>query len=739
MAKKKLDKQKEPFRPSRQLNHNALPLKTKGVSFLQSAILYFQEHAKFYALKEDSVKKMALQLEGKLSSEKSSFRLETQKDFMDTITLIFVQTYFGLPVWEAGLAVTINKKRNQILSSLSTAYDKIEILNFTKPILSKKFTSLNFQKMVGLEKVAKSKQNGFEIHSERPLIYKFKSEKRTIIPVRQKQTNKNEGEFVLPLPLVPEDIKENNFYIVKEIIFNYPLPGIPKLVWRAFVEPKTGSVLYLRAFASNATAMVFERDPITKGTGLTPSDSNAALTIIRDTVTLGNLVPPVSGVQSLRGSLVSIDEVENPVITSPTEITPYNFNYNARTNDFAAANTYYHCDGFFQLILDLGFSMAYFNGTSFPVPCDHRGLGGTGNTINAHCLGNTTGIISVDFALADTSDVANPMGIAADQRVVIHEIGGHGILYCHVGSANFGFAHSAGDSIAAIFNDPKSLAPDRFETFPFTFLSLPASARRRHDRTPASGWGWSGNIGLNPFNGSLDYAGYNNEQILSTTLFRLYRSLGGDSNNVNKQHFASRSTIYLILKAISTLSTSTNPANALEFEQAMENGDASDWVSFNPSETHAGGAYMKVIRWAFEKQGLFQIPGTSTPNNSIGDAPPVDVYINDGRNGEYDYLHSHWSCQDIWNRVDTLSGDGGGIHQEPIIGQTNYAFVRIKNRGYQSATGITVKGFHCLPGVGLVYPNDWTPMTTVQLPAPNLTANDNTGIVVGPFSWIHHN
>ena len=56
---------------------------------------------------------------------------------------------------------------------------------------------------------------------------------------------------------------------------------------------------------------------------------------------------------------------------------------------------------------------------------------------------------------------------------------------------------------------------------------------------------------------------------------------------------------------------------------------------------------MKVIRWAFEKQGLFQLPGTPTPNDNVGSPPAVDVYIDDGRHGEYDYQPNHWSCQDI--------------------------------------------------------------------------------------------
>ncbi len=561
-------------------------------------------------------------------------------------------------------------------------------------------------------------------------------------------------EFGLPLPPVPNTIKEGTFYIVKEVIFNYPLPQAPSLIWRAFVEIKTGAVLYLRPFGSNA--MVYVKDPITSGSGLNPSSSDAALTGIRDTVALGNLNPPgPGGVQSLTGSLVSVQNVETPAVASPTDTAPYNFSYNARTNNFAAVNTYFHCNNFLQLILDMGFGMAYFNGTVFPVPCDHRGLnepntgetqigmGGPSdirNAINAHCLGNTTGITSVDLALADISDIALPvtsaqitanhLGIASSARVVLHEIGGHGVLYCHVGTANFGFSHSAGDSVAVILNDPGTSAPDRFVSFPWVNIG------RRHDRTPGAGWGWAGSIALNPFSITLDRGGYNNEQILSTTLFRLYRSMGGDSTNLNTQKFASRFAVYLILKTIGSLSSTTNPANALAFEQAMESADANDWNSLNPMETHAGGAYMKVIRWAFEKQGLFQLPGTATPNNSVGNPPPVDVYIDDGRHGEYGYQHNHWSCQDIWNRTDLTMGDGGGAHQTPITDQTNYAFVRIKNRGYQTAANIVVKGFHCLPGVGLVYPNDWIPMDTAQLTAPDLAANDNVGEVVGPFSWI---
>ena len=80
--------------------------------------------------------------------------------------------------------------------------------------------------------------------------------------------------------------------------------------------------------------------------------------------------------------------------------------------------------------------------------------------------------------------------------------------------------------------------------------------------------------------------------------------------------------------------------------------DALNWTS----EGVFGGAYHKVIRWAFEKQGEYQTPlvtngsaadGTIT---AAGDPPDVDVYIDDGRAGEYPFQHVHWHTTTIWNR-----------------------------------------------------------------------------------------
>ncbi len=188
-------------------------------------------------------------------------------------------------------------------------------------------------------------------------------------------------------------------------------------------------------------------------------------------------------------------------------------------------------------------------------------------------------------------------------------------------------------------------------------------------------------------------------------------------------------TVYLILRAIASLTPATNPANASGWATALMTADLGDWVS----ENITGGAYNKVIRWAFEKQGLYQPAGTATPNNNAGVPPAVDVYIDDGRGGEYPYQPNFWSCQSIWNR---RHNDGGTTHEEPITNQTNFAYVKLKNRGSQAATSVAVKAYHANPAAGLSYPIDWTPMTTAQLSAADVPANNAAEITVGPFQWV---
>jgi hypothetical protein len=700
---------------------------------------YLEKFAGLLGLKDSELRSLGLSAESAPSADGLEYRLWAEKTQFDTTTVTFSQSYFGLPVWEAGLAVQMMRNPLRIVSTQSTAHVNVSADRPPDAAL-RHLDKLNEEKLAqSLGLTAKDKafnHSSLKIERRRLFVYRYEADQR-VRAVEELSTETLTGEppehrhhhAIPPLPPVPAKIKEGRHYVVAAVYFVLGVPDMPELRWVALVEAESLSVLLLRPFVASVDGLVLVQDPVTANGGPLPNAGNAALNPLRSAVLLKKLDPPVGGNYALIGDIVQIKDVEPPPIAPPTEPVGTDFNFNARTDNFSAVNAYYHADGFFRLMQEFGFDLnVYFGGTLFPTVVDHRGLGGA--VINAHCLGNGAfGILQTAFALADLTNLAQPLGIACDQRVVLHELAGHGTLYNHVNGPNFGFAHSAGDSVGAVLNDPDSKAPDRFMSFPW----LNAVVNRRQDRTPAAGWGWSGNIALHPF-GPLDLGGYNNEQILCTTHFRIYRAIGGDSTELAVRRFAGHYVAYLILRTIGGLTHPTNPPNALTYATFLMAAELGNWSA----AAQVGGCYWKVIRWAFEKQGLYQPAALPKPNNFEGAPPPIDVYIDDGRHGEYTYgpanqypyLQKFWETTDVWNRHEP---DGHPEHQTPIVGRRNYAYARVKSRGTLTAHNVTVHGWHSRPAAGLVWPDDWKPMTTAALLIPSLPPGGQA--VVGPFDW----
>ena len=703
----------------REIRHDEPFVSVAGTAQL-AAREYLQHHAELIGLAPAELGGLSLMRTAAPAAATGEFRLHGEKEQFDMTTVTYDQTHFGLPVWEAGLAVHLKRGPYRVVTASSMRHADVKVRRPSAAALGrfKEMDAKTLASLLGLAAKAKGyDRKSLKVDEVRLVIYRYEAAKR----VPADEPHENAGSFqddhpTLPLPALPRGIAEGTHHVAAVVHFELGTPQYPTLHWRAIFDVETGAVLHLRAFVDSVTGMVFQVDPMTSApSGPLPSATSAALNAKRSGVLLQGL--NVANPQALSGNLVIVSDVETPVVAPPTVPPSPNFDFDARTNNFAAVNAYYHCDRFFRLVQDLGFSLpSYFGPTPFPSVTDHRGLGG--NVINAHCVGlpGGVGILQTTFALADTTDVANPIGIACDWRVVLHELGGHGILYPHVHSPNFGFAHSAGDSFAAIINDPDSAlrtTVDRFITFPWVNIG------RRHDRAVAAGWAWGG---VN------DQNGYASEQILCTTHFRIYRSIGGDSSQLNMRQFAARFMPYLILRAIGSLTPATNPPNVTGYVNALLAADLGDWTS----EGHVGGAYGKVIRWAFEKQGLFQPAGAPTPVTTEGAPPAVDVYIDDGRHGEYPFQPVWWENQSIWNRRHP---DGLATHEAPVVGKVNYAYVKVKNRGTQKATKVIVKAFHADPAAGLVYPNDWQAMTTAQLAVPNIAPNNGAELTVGPFKW----
>jgi hypothetical protein len=687
------------------------------------------------------------------------YRYYETKKFFASSTFCYYQTIHNTPVWHGGLTVTVKPNPYRVVRTTSYGHPDLSLdlpsreridavrnglrLANAQPRTRDRAAGrtakrddapsmLAFTRLEGATEVDDRQAPAWfgEASVVRGYFYVYRYDEKERQPEHavifgaplERKEHEEHVHLTLPLPQVPGEIRHGQYYLVAELVFH--LRRKPWLHWKALVEVRTGAILRLRAMVAGVNGLVFTYDPKTSTGVLTnhPESSNATLDPLRDDVTLLNLVAPEDGTQSLTGTHVTLMDDDAPDIDPPTKPTGSNFEYQARTNDFAGVNAYYHSNGFFDRVESLGFDLyTYFDGTAFPVHVDHRASHQTpdGVEINAFCSGDgaspdpSDGIGLVGFCLSETTSdsTVSPMGRAVDKWVHWHELGGHGIQWDHVNDSAYGFAHSTGDVMAAFQNDPVSelrLVDERYRYAPF--LNISEDRKRWFNRKVADGWGWGG---------SKDDGGdsYDSEQILSTTLFRMYQSLGGDAEQVNKRWHASRVSTYLVLNAVGKLSPGTNPAEPVGFHDALIDSDADDWTSTG----YAGGAYNKVIRWAFEKQDLWS-----------GDPPAVDLYVDDGRGGEYTYQAVHWNNQSVWNRVDD---DGQSGHEDGAAGVTSYAYVRVKNRGTSSGSG-TVKVYHCNPGAGLTWPTDFVQAGPADgLPTGNIAAGNATGVVVGPFAW----
>ncbi len=695
------------------------------------------------------------------TQEGTRLRQSEEKSVSEISVVAFQQTCRGLPVWNSNLSVVISGDPPQVISSSSTLHPNMDLPSLPNTDPTAFSSPQSLREALGIDY---PEGQNFSFNGSRLLVYYYDPEERFDreaqqegspslgmgspaadtgageMPPEEKEGPADAGDIgagdipagpgglpplqdslmlqgfsgetdtasstvfqkgppILPLPPEPDSIAPGRHYVVREILFTLTMPVWGELHWRAFVEPDSRAVLYLRALTTSATCCVFLTDPVSStGTLLTGASPASELDPVRTcNLNLQNLDPPTNNVQALRGRFAVLTDTDAPAIPPPTETSPFSFQYSAVTDHFAAANAYYHTDAMYRLVESFGFpASSYFDGTVFPVPVDHRGEGGG---VNAHAHGNTTGTGMGRFRYGLVQS-GQPVGIAASARVCLHEFG-HTLLWDHVGSPNFGWCHSAGDTLAAILHDAGSHAPDRFATFPFLMASNPG-LQRRHDRAVGDGWG---------FGGTRDDRQYGTEQILSTLMFRIYRVTGGDDGDITTQRFAARYLAFLIIKAIGTLTaTTTNPRI---YVTALENADQAT-TNF---EGHPGGAWHKLFPWSFAKQGL------------SGVEPAVDIYIDDGRNGEYEpYLPDFGNSPDIWNR---LAGDGGTANQAPVAGITNYLYVRVRNRGTSAANNVIVNAFQ---GSGaLRWPTDWIALSTASLPGNSIVPGGQT--VVGPFQW----
>lgn len=355
---------------------------------------------------------------------------------------------------------------------------------------------------------------------------------------------------------------------------------------------------------------------------------------------------------------------DGPSNDTKTVDVPANGDLPPRSDDFSALSAYWNARRFFRQLKRYGIDPQLFPvATQTELQVFYRfgiapGPGKDGRTINAQVtLDRPPGekpVIRMNLALANLNrwrrDLdrpapdrwAEPLGIAMDGRWIMHEFG-HYLTAARIGKLEFEFVHSVGDALAAISADPRSAlsdpavgAPERMRgyTYPFVFTT------RRHDRTAETGWAWYGLLNRSvvdqPPGIGHRRKGYLTEQILSSTLFHLYRGLGGDTMltdtdpDIYIRRRAAHWTLFMIVRAIQGLVQSPSDAEMLEL--ALEEADLgmATGLVFEGADTIAPQLLRKPIRWVFERQGMFpEDPARVT--NGPGLPPPVDLYIGDRR------------------------------------------------------------------------------------------------------------
>jgi hypothetical protein len=533
-----------------------------------------------------------------------------------------------------------------------------------------------------------------------------------------------------------------------------PMAGGDSIAHRVLFDPTTDTLIRKAPIASACAGYAFLNDPASKTGGfrLRPDSCAASLDQQRDPVALDDLDHAGGGRRALSGPRV---KVRNPAALGqqydpPKQMPPFAFS--SRSNEFAAVSAYYHCDSMMQLIEGFGFSLAdHFRNVVLPLTVEHRAklLSGPGardgRGINAYVTPFLAGAaqrpwnVKMLFGLADYADTWKyPLGLAADVRFVWHEFC-HVLILAATGSTEFDFAHSAGDALAAIMDDPSSKLPVSCRGVTFPFVSLPM---RRHDRDVKEGWGWNGTLyeKPNPTYGLRDPAGYNAEQILSSTLFRLYCAAGGDAGalepDVESRRAAAYYTAYLIVRAIASLGCiDTEPTReAGQLATALMEADIGTPDLDYEGSRRLGGMLHKVVRWTFEKQGLYQTSPHGRQNKP-GSPPPIDIYVDDGRAGEYGYRPDWSALPDVvWVRrnADGLPGD-----EAPYPGQLNYVYIALRNRGAQPAVAASIDVFAAVGAAADQWdtaPDHWQRLqgdnTTLDVPPV-----PGQSVQFGPFKW----
>lgn len=633
-----------------------------------------------------------------------------------TTTAVFQQAQYGVPIWGAFLAAQI--QHAAVLRIVSSQ----QSLRFTGEGTGRRL-GVDVEPPQGVGHFGPG-QDAFDIFDwmlrartglrlvahgrPREQIFIYRYDERARLGLIETDTFGFQHD-----ELGPPDRRRDRF--VTEVVARSHGAGDAGLWWRALIDLETGAALYLRALAANVSpkVLLFGADPVTldgAAHALTfgPGDWDAELDRYRRQLTPTD-VPADESIMTT--DFVEVVDIAPPPLRLP-DVTgagarerrdrylPY-----VRGDYFARATAVYHLDRCVRTLQSIGVNVADFfapadeHGTNPPArpglpigvdPCAES-IAGMSMATNAMTLGNATGVEAVCIGPLAVGAEATA---AIDPRFVWHEFG-HVLLFSRDprSEGRLPFAHGIGDALATIHFDPDSAVRGdrtlRGLCFPWFRDYRPHRIARRHD------WGFDPTHGMIWSRLDADSRNqYQREEVLSSTLFRIYRATGGDAVSAARRRLASNYVLFLIVQAIGAAKI-----EALEGPRALRDlliaADAG--IDRGAFQDIPRGALEKVIEWAFEEQGL---DAWKDDTGRWRRSPPaVDVFIDPAPRTDESNTHwpgypgseYFWESAAIWNR---LSQDEGMDHEPPRRGCDNFLHVRVRNRGRLAVCSAAVRLYY---------------------------------------------
>jgi len=487
-------------------------------------------------------------------------------------------------------------------------------------------------------------------------------------------------------------------YLVWRVKVNTRDPGGH---WEVLVDAVSGGLVRVRDRRryNSVPAKVFQPDPIrsSQDPNLSWDTSQERLNAELFSVHLKNLrSPPAGGDFELKGKWVEIAERESPETPSPVE--PTQFVYDSKDTRFFNVMAYYYLDRLITSLNGLGIG-AINDLTATPVQVDPQAE-------YSHFVDDDPPYIALG-ALAPPD--------ATDPAVVIHEYGHliHESILELAELSNYeeGFC----DFLAACWLDRVNAHQFQREiVFPWAENATDAPDTKRRVDLPET-------FEQPAFDG-YDY--YLQGSVFATALWDFYINIGGDSERAEVRERAADDAIATYLEMLVLVQGDIEDGNA----PLIPNGLVYAMIEADKAQNN--GLYQKVIWDSFRRRKLFD------EFTVLGD---VDVWIHDNPNDTGDHAGptKYWTSQDIWTRQlsPQIDPDPNQGHQTPIIGDPNYLYVRVHNRGLQPApaNSLTVEAFHCLPGTGMLWPDDFISMGALGIDEA-IPAGGSAR--VGPFNWV---